>query len=86
MKPDTQLAALESIQKTAPRCRDQVFDVIQSRMPVGISSDQIAIALGWPINSISGRVTELRNLGRIKDSGARARTQAARQAILWVVA
>lgn len=86
MKLDTQLDAWESVQKALPRCRGRVFEVIQRHMPAGVTSEQIAIELGWPINSISGRVTELRRWGRIKDSGVRARTYASRSAVLWVVA
>lgn len=82
---DTQIDAWKSVQRQLPKCRQQVFDVI-ARNSDGITSEQIAVTLEWPINSISGRVTELQRLGRIKDSGRRLPTHAGRSAVLWVVA
>lgn len=45
-----------------------VYDLI-SNYPDGISNKQIAFELGFPINSITGRVTELKNMGLIEFAG-----------------
>ena len=84
--PRTQLAAFDSIQEKLPRARQTVLDVISAAGESGIALHEISERLHWPINCVSGRVTELRKLGRVRDSGRRWTTPSHRLAILWVVA
>lgn len=44
--------------------QQKVYDKIDEMQPC--SNEQIAKALGWPINRVTGRVTELSKLGVIE--------------------
>ncbi len=70
--PDTQLDAFRHIRPLLPRKRQEVFNLIASA-PHGMTLFELKEALGWEINSISGRCTEL-SKGQypyIEDSGDR---------------
>lgn len=53
-------ATFHMIQKTLPEKRRLVYEVILEN-PGGVTRKQIAKILGWPINCVTGRVTELRD-------------------------
>lgn len=53
-------ATFHMIQKSLPEKRRLVYEVILAN-PGGITRKQIAKILGWPINCVTGRVTELRD-------------------------
>lgn len=53
-------AAYSMIQPDLPDKRQRVYEIILQH-PEGITRKQIAKALGWPINCVTGRVTELRD-------------------------
>ena len=53
-------ATFQMIQKDLPEKRRLVYEVILAN-PGGITRKQIAKILGWPINCVTGRVTELRD-------------------------
>ena len=83
--PDTQLTAWEEIKNTAEGKRAIVFDVI-SKSKKGATLFEIQQALGWSINRISGRVTELHQDDRIRDNGKRRlNPETGRKAIVWEV-
>ena len=50
--------------------RQRVFEVI-AQHPDGVCNKQIALELGWPINCVTGRVTELREAKYIKQVGVK---------------
>jgi hypothetical protein len=50
---------------------------------VGLTTEQVERQLGRTHQSVSPRVTELRDKGLIKDSGMRRFTQQRRPAIIW---
>lgn len=81
--PDTQLTAWEEIQRTAEGKRKIVYEIIKASKK-GATLFEIQKALGWSINRISGRVTELHQDDRIRDSGKRrANPESGRNAIVW---
>lgn len=83
--PDTQLSAWDEIQKTAEGKRAIVLEVI-SKSKKGATLFEIQRALGWSINRISGRVTELQKEDKIRDSGKRrANPDSGRNAIVWEI-
>lgn len=78
---DTQATAYQEIRETLPEKRRIVLNAIDT---LGLATlIEIANWLGWPINSVSGRVTELAKDGLIEDSGQRATNPSGKKAILW---
>lgn len=83
--PATQIDAWISIQDSLPSSRREVFQVISQAGEQGVSTVAIAETLHWPINCVSGRITELRNGGVVRDSGRRCMNPSGKKAILWTV-
>ena len=69
---DTRDDAFEAKQPTATTTRRRVFETLRDCGPM--TNNEIARRLGWPINSITPRVFELRSAGDVIDAGKRACT------------
>lgn len=82
---DTQIQAWDSIQEKLPASRNIVFRSIQLHGEFGITTYGLSAALGWSINCVSGRVTELCKSGLVRDSGRRGVNPSGKKAVLWVV-
>jgi len=54
-------ATFMMIQPELPEKRQKVYNIILSKGKKGVTRKEIASALGWPINCVTGRVTELRD-------------------------
>jgi predicted transcriptional regulator len=81
MIQDTQRAAYDEIQPTVSEKRARVLAVI-TKSPSALFD--ICSALGWPVNRVSGRVTELAEQGLIEDSGSRKVNPASgKKGIVW---
>jgi len=63
-------ATYHQIKPELPEKRQRVFEVILVH-PKGITNKQIALELKWPINCVTGRVSELREAGFIKADGVK---------------
>ena len=63
------ILAYKDILETIPPSKAQVMRVIRKRKK--ITRQDIAEALGWQINSVTGRVKELLDLGYIYESGTK---------------
>lgn len=63
------ILAYKDILETIPPSRAQVMRVIRKRKKV--TRQEIAEELGWQINSVTGRVKELLDMGYIYQSGAK---------------
>jgi chromosome segregation and condensation protein ScpB len=61
------LVAHDSIEQTKIGARDKVFSCICANQ--GVTRQQLAIILGWPINRVTGRVKELLDAGQIEERG-----------------
>lgn len=66
----------------AQRVNDEIF-VTYKRGAVGLTCDQVEIALHGSHQSMSARVNELRDKGWIVDSGTKRKTRSGRLAIVW---
>lgn len=59
-----------------------VYEIIQRRS--GLDNKRIAQILGWPINSVTPRVLELRTKGLVKESfNSRKKLPGERAAMRW---
>ena len=81
--PDTQTDAWAAIQAKLPECRRRVLYCIDVNR--GLPLWAVCIYLGLPVNRVSGRITELRKEGLLKDSGRRLiNPDSGYPAIVWV--
>src|SRR5438309_9331657 len=80
---DTQLASWQKVKKNLGKMHYDVLSIIQVRG--GASSQEIADCLHRPLHSISGRLRELQDQGKICDSGKRYLNQkSGHTQIVWV--
>lgn len=80
--PETQREAWDDIQESLSDRLSKVYAVICKNG--GATLTEIASDLSWPINRVSGRVTELRKSGAVIDSGTRRTNPASGKAnIVW---
>lgn len=80
---DTSRDAAEAMQPHAARLQGMVMDAIASAGAVGMTAEECARALNIDRAAAQPRTTELRKLGRIRDSGVRRRNRSGKSAIVW---
>lgn len=83
--PDTQRAAYEDAQASAASLREAVVTVL-TKNARGLTADEIALRLGSTPFAIRPRVTELKQAGRVVDTGARRSNLSGRSAIVVALA
>lgn len=81
---DTSEAAAGRVESRAGTLRAAVLDVLRSASGP-LSPDAVADILREDKLSIRPRFTELKAAGKIRDSGARGKTDMGRSCILWEV-
>lgn len=64
-------AAFESVEHSITKMQSYVFLEVSKSLSKGITSKEVAEALGKPLNAISGRLTELAREGWIDRTGER---------------
>lgn len=77
----TQVDSLKQLEPTVSGKRKQVYNVIKSKGQA--TNRMIAQELGWDINRVTGRVTELVNLGMVATVGTHFDTDTNRTVTLW---
>jgi predicted transcriptional regulator len=82
MKPATQLQSWDEIQSTVSEKRLKVLDIIR-RSERGATLFEIVESIGWPVNRVSGRVTELKKLKLIHSEGTRKNPESGAQGNVW---
>lgn len=81
---ETQREAWDSIQDTLGDAQQLVLEKIVEQPRTAF---QVSEVLGWPINRVSGRITELTKKGKIIDSGCRrVNPDSGRNVIVWKLA
>lgn len=82
---DTSVAAGESIAEDVHAIRAKALHFVRSQGAYGATSDEVAVALEMenPYSS-RPRLSELRALRKIADSGHRRKNLSGRSAIVWV--
>ena len=82
-RPETQTECWKDIKDNLTGTRREVLDRI-SEVPQGKTLFELVETLGWPINRISGRVTELHQKDAIVDSGdRRINPSSGRRCVVW---
>jgi transcription initiation factor IIE alpha subunit len=82
---DTSIEAAAKLSKKLGRLQQLVFDVIEDAKHHGVTSDEIAIELGWLVYEVRPRASELRGADRIVDSGRRRKSAAGNSSTVWVL-
>ena len=67
---DTSLEAYESIKKSLGNRQKKVLELFE-KQPVPLCNALISNLLYWPINCVTGRVKELREIGLLVDAGTK---------------
>lgn len=80
----TSMAAALLTEGRAPNLRERVYAAVANH-PRPVSSEDVARSLGEPDCSVKPRLTELKDRGRIEDSGTRGETVYGRPCIKWRV-
>lgn len=80
---DTSIAAAESVDATT--LRRMALDVLR-RWPSGLTADEVALVMRRDVLSIRPRLTELKRLGMVRDSGVRRKNRSGRNAAVMVAA
>lgn len=81
---DTSIEAASKINHALPRLQSEVLAVIRSTGASGVTSDEVALVLGWERWRTRPRTSELRKAGRIVDSGRRRDSLSGIASIVWV--
>ena len=76
----TQVSSLKQL-KNLDGKRKTVYDIIKSKSKA--TNRMIAKALGWDINRVTGRVTELVGLGLVNAEGTHYDNETNRTVTLW---
>ena len=79
----TQVNSLKALTPTIGMKQQTVYGVIKSKGKV--TNRMIAKHLGWDINRVTGRVTELVSLGMVTSEGTHKDKQTNRTVTLWKV-
>ncbi|MCK5235825.1 MAG: hypothetical protein KAR06_02475 [Deltaproteobacteria bacterium] len=81
---DTQAESWEKIKAKLNEKQAKVLDVLLVNRK-GMTTREIMEWLGWEINSVSGRITELQGKGVVRDSGKRRKDPATNSnGCVWV--
>ncbi len=86
-KMGVQFTSLEAFRQAMPTIGEHqasIYAVSAEHGPV--SNKQIATILGWPINSVTPRVLELRTKEMVKFAGQREDLKTGRHEMMWEVA
>lgn len=76
--------AAAQIEPVSGHLRQIIYDFINSRGPLGATSQEVEIALGIVAQTVTPRVLELRKMGLICHSGEFRPTRSGRKAQVWV--
>jgi hypothetical protein len=80
---DTSIAAADIINKKLPHLQASVMAAIAGAGKRGTTADEVAALLGWERHRVRPRISELRRLGQIGDSGQRRPSDMGVNSIVW---
>ena len=83
-RTDTSAEAATSIEPVTARVQRLVLTAIREAKLSGLTAHELASQLGMERTTTQPRVSELRRLGRVIDSGRRRANANGKRAIVWV--
>lgn len=83
-RTDTSAAAAMAVAPITGRVQRLVWGAINQAGFVGMTTNELAETLQMDRSTVQPRTSELRRLGRIKDSGQRRFNSNRKRAIVWV--
>jgi len=83
---DTSALAAEAIEISVGRLQRIALRAIRAAGNRGLTTNELVAAVRISRDSIQPRTSELREMGFIRDSGARRRNDNGKSAIVWVAA
>jgi len=83
MNRKTQVDSLKKLKQTIDGKRKAVYDILVRKGSA--TNRMIAKALGWDINRVTGRITELVGLGMVTSDGTTYDSDTNRTVTLWKV-
>lgn len=89
-KTDTSAAAAERIDPHTPNLREMCYYLVRDHTYVeyygGITADEAAAVMNRSVLSVRPRFTELKDMGKIMDSGIRRKNDTDNSQIVWRLA
>ena len=84
---DTSLSAFVAIQPRLPKKQKEVYSLLReaTKQGVDMTNYELARALHWQINCVTGRVNELVKLGLVTKAGRRFNKETKAWNIAWRV-
>lgn len=76
--------AAAAIEPVAQRQRDVLYAFVCDRYVYGTTNQEAEEDLGYPAQTITPRMLELRKEGLVVDSGLKRLTRSGRRAIVWI--
>ena len=83
-RTDTSHAAARTVK--AATLKEEVHGILLAYTGDGLTAEEIASALHRPYGSIQPRISELRNEGKVVNTGLRRQGQWGKQIIVWAAA
>lgn len=83
-RPGTSLDAARAIAPHAHALRRRAFDVLLARGAGGATPDEIAATLGQSVLSVRPRLTELKELGLVRETDRRRKNESGHNATVLV--
>lgn len=87
-KVDTSIEAAESMEKSSATLRTRVLNILGGAdfpFVYPMTSEQISDISGISHDNVWKRISELRGMGKVEDSGKRRRNRSGRKAIAWQI-
>jgi hypothetical protein len=81
---ETSIEAAEEVTQHIGRMQKMAFEAIQQRGADGLTGDEVATQNGLDPVQMRARISELRRMGRVFDSGQRRRLLSGKRGIVWI--
>jgi len=81
---DTSIAAAEGIAPVTARLQSLALTAIRAAGSGGLTTNELAERLDIVREAVQPRTSELRQMGKIRDSGQRRKNASGKSAIVWV--
>ncbi|HXH05393.1 MAG TPA: hypothetical protein VNI83_02265 [Vicinamibacterales bacterium] len=81
---DTSRAAAYSMRDRAPTVRERIYVFMRDRGAYGATRDEVEVALGLRMQTVNGRIAELKAAGLIRETDMKRATRSGRLAHVFV--